>query len=361
LFKAKPWWLNRIFLGLALFLVIVAAWEFKWKPQYRPYYENGVRSYQAGDYLRALEEMNQAYRIAPNSVDVIMMEGWVNLKLKRYEEARMYFNRVLRIDPRVEEARMGQAFVALDTGRGEIEYSTLTKYLGKRAADPNVAILIAGALAQEGKNREAAELYLKLASDRNYGKAANLALREILGLEGFNDPVTIAAAKTPKPSQMQVVFRAQPGSMQRLTNGDWQPYYVNGVDLGPAAPGFYPNTPPNDGMLYRDWIARAERLGGNTLRVYTLLPPAFYRAFLKHKQAGGRLDLYQQIWVPDPPNRDLYDASFVETTKAEIRYAIDAIHGNGDVPRSRARGSGIYSVDISPYVSGVLFGREVEP
>jgi hypothetical protein len=361
LFRRKPWWLNRIFIGLAAFLVMVGAWEFKWKPQYRPFYENGVRFYQAGDYSRALEEMNQAYKIAPNSVDVIMMEGWVNLKLKRYEEARMYFTRALRIDPRLEEARMGQAFVTLDTGRGEIDYSTLAKYLGKRTADPNVAILIAGALAHEGKNREAAEVYLRLASDRNYGRAANVALREILGLEGFNDPISLAAAKTSKPSQTQVLFRADQSSMLRLTPSGWQRYYVNGVDLGPAAPGYYPNTPPNDGSLYRDWIERAEKLDGNTLRVYTLLPPAFYRAFAKHKQAGGRIDLYQQIWVPDPPNRDLYDPKFVETVKAEIRYAIDAIHGNGDVPKSRARGSGLYSLDVSHYISGILFGREIEP
>lgn len=359
--RRKTWWSNRLFLGLVVFLVLVGLWEFKWKPQYRPYYESGVRAYQAGDHQRALLEMDAAYRIAPNSVDVIMMEGWINLKLKHYEEARNFFDRVLRIDPRVEEAQMGAAFVALDTGRGTVEYAKLAKYLGKRTADPNVAILIAHALALEGRNREAVEVYMKLSRDRNYGHAANIALQEILGLEGFNDVPSADLASTPKPKQMQVLFRAADGKMNKLSGGVWKPYYVNGVDLGPASPGFYPGAPPSDGSLYRDWIERAEEINGNTLRVYTLLPPAFYRAFKKHKEAGGKVDLYQQIWIGDPANRDLYDPKFVETTKAEIRYVVDAMHGRGDVPPARARGSGMYSQDVSPYISGWLFGRELEP
>jgi tetratricopeptide (TPR) repeat protein len=361
LLKRKPWWLNRIFVGLLVFFFVVGLWTFKWKPQYRPYYENGVRFYQNGEYMNALVEMDRAYQIAPNSTDVIMMEGWINLKLKRYEEARMYFGRVLRIDPRIEEAQMGAAFVALDTGRGQVDYLTLAKYLGKRTADPNIAILIAHALAQEGKNRDAAEIYLKLERDKNYGKAANIALKEILGLEGSNDLPTVGFADTPKPAQTQVLYRADSDGMYELTASGWQKYYVNGVDLGPAAPGYYPNLPPNDFSLYRDWIKKAEEIKGNTLRVYTLLPPAFYRAFARHKESGGKIQLYQQIWIGDPPNRDLYDPKFYETTKAEIRYAIDAIHGHGDVPKSRARGSGLYSQDVSRYVSGILFGREIEP
>jgi tetratricopeptide (TPR) repeat protein len=285
----KPWWLNRLFVGLFVFLVLVGFWQFKWKPQYRPYYENGVRAYQNGDYHFALYQMDQAYRIAPNAVDVIMMEGWINLKMKRYEEARMFFDRVLRIDPRVEEARMGAAFVALDTGRGTIDYLTLAKYLGKRSSDPNVAILVAHALAHDGKNREAADIYLKLQYDKNYGKAANIALRDILGLEGFSDDPSTGFADSHRPAQMQVLFRADQGKMKRLTNTGWQPYYVNGIDLGPAAPGFYPSGAPNDGAMYRDWIRRAEELGGNTLRLYTLLPPSFYRAYKKHRDGGSNV------------------------------------------------------------------------
>jgi hypothetical protein len=75
---------------------------------------------------------------------------------------------------------------------------------------------------------------------------------------------------------------------------------------------------------------------------------------------GGKITLYQQIWVSEPPNNDLYEPKFVEQTKAEIRYVVDAIHGAGDVPPKRARGNGIYDQDISPNVGAILLGRELE-
>src|SRR5262245_46579328 len=135
--KLKFWLTNRVVIGLIVFFTLIGFWEFSWKPQYRGFYEQGVVYYQAGRYQEALNEFNTAYNIAPNAVDVLMMQGWVNLKLRRYEEARMFFDRVLRIDPRVEEARMGAGFVALDTGRGDIDFTVLAKYLGKRSADPD--------------------------------------------------------------------------------------------------------------------------------------------------------------------------------------------------------------------------------
>ena len=354
------WLTNRVVVGLVVFFVAVGLWEFKYKPQYHPFYEQGVARYQAGQYQDAMTEFERAYAIAPNAVDVIMMQGWTNLKLKRYEEARMFFGRALAIDPRLEEARMGSAFVTLETGRGTIDYKTLVKYLGKRSADPNVAILAAGALVREGKNREAAELYLRLSFDRNYGKAARLALNEILGLEGTNDPESMEFSNTPRPQQMKVEYRAADDAMWKLTASGWEKYYVTGVDLGPGSPGFYPAAPPQNAATYAEWIRQAEQMNSNTLRVYTLLPPAFYRAFRHHMEAGGKIKLYQQIWIGDPPDRDLYDPKFVEETKAEIRYVLDAIHGRGDVPLKHARGSGLYTADISSAISGLLLGRELE-
>src|SRR5205085_7098738 len=92
-----------------------------------------------------------------------------------------------------------------------------------------------------------------------------------------------------------------------------------------------------------------------------LMPPAFYRAYRHHAESGGKLALVQQIWVDDPPQKDLFNTAFVEQTRAEIRYVIDAIHSHGTVPQKHARGSGIYNIDIAQHVAGILFGRELEP
>jgi Tfp pilus assembly protein PilF len=358
--RLKFWLTNRVVIGLVVFFTLIGFWEFRWKPQYRGFYEQGVVYYQAGQYQEALTEFNTAYNIAPNAVDVLMMQGWVNLKLKRYEEARMFFDRVLRIDPRVEEARMGAGFVALDTGRGDIDFTVLAKYLGKRSADPNVAILIAGSLVKEGKNREAADIYLHLLNNRDYGKAAHEALSAMLGTTVGDEKPSIAFADTPRPAQLQANYRAADGAMWTKSGNGWQKYYVAGMNLGPGAPGYYPGSPPTEPHYYADWIENAERMNANTLRVYTLLPPSFYRAFKAHTRSGGKVRLYQQVWVGDPPNKDLYDPKFVEDTKAEIRYVVDAIHGQGDIPLKYARGSGLYIDDVSADVSAILLGRELE-
>src|SRR6185369_17727094 len=142
---------NRVILGTIAIFVLVGLWEFAWKPQYRPPYEVAIQRYKAGDYQTGLTDIERAYEIAPNSMDVIVMRGWFLLKLHRFEEARIYFDRALRIDPREEEAQLGNAFVTLETGKGRLDSSVLTKIMGKRAGDPNVRIIVAGALRQEGR------------------------------------------------------------------------------------------------------------------------------------------------------------------------------------------------------------------
>ena len=358
--RRNLWFLNRVYIGLAIFLVLVGFWEFSWKPQYRPYYEQGVRYYQAGRYMDALAQFDHAYAIAPNSMDVVMMEGWTNLKLNRFDDARLYFDRVIRNAPHIEEAQIGAAFVAMETGRGKLDYKILAKYLGKRLNDPNVAILVAGALLQDGRTFEAAEMFYRLQNDPNYGESALVAWKRIYGLEGSDDPAPTSLPQRSKAPQLQTVYRAANGGLWSLEGSEWKKFYVKGVNLGPGAPGYYPAAPPHDVKLYAKWLQDSEELGANVIRAYTLLPPAFYRAYKKHVDKGGKITLYQQIWVSDPPNKDLYDPKFVEETRAEIRHAVDAIHGSAEVPPKRARGNGIYTHDIARNVSALLLGRELE-
>lgn len=352
--------LNRVFAGLAIFLILVGFWEFKWKPQYRPYYEQGVAYYQKGRYLDALNEFTTAYNIDSNKLDVILMMGWANLKLKHFEEARFYFERAIIIDPRTEEAQMGAAFVALETGRGTLDVKLLNKILGKRGGDPNARILAAGALVQEGSNLEAAAIYRDLVNDRSYGHAAQVALEELYGLKGFaSDRAPEAMPEVKRPAQTQVRYRAAEGAMWQLGRNGWEKMYVDGINLGPEAPGYHPSSMPTDGEMYATWVQQAAQLNANVVRAYTLLPPAFYRAFKHYLDQGGKLMLYQQVWVSNPPNKDLYDDKFMEEMRAEIRYAVDALHGRGNVRPKKARGSGLYLTDVSSQVGAILLGSEL--
>lgn len=351
---------NRVFIGAIAIFVMVGVWEFKLKPQYRPLYEQAIQHYQKGEFQAGLTDIERAYDVAPNAMDVIVMRGWFLLKLHRFEEARIYFDRALRIDPREEEAQIGAAFVALETGRGTFNTSILSKILGKRLGDPNIRIVVAGALRQEGKLVEAAEMYRSLAHDKNYGPAAQIALEQIYGTSS-GEEAQGELAKNVRPSTLQVRYRAADQAMWRWTGSDWKKQYIVGVNLGPGSPGHYPAAPPDDIETYSRWIGDTSKANANVLRVYTLLPPSFYRAYRKYISEGGTLSLYQQVWIGDPPYRDLYEPAFVEETKAEIRYAVDALHGRGVVPPKHARGSGIYTANVAEHVGAILFGRELEP
>jgi tetratricopeptide (TPR) repeat protein len=360
--RRRFWFTNRVVLGLTAFLILTALWEFKWRPQYRGDYEEGVRLYESGKYLQAENAFDQAYRIAPNALGVIIMEGWTHLKLNRLEEARFYFNRAVRIDPRSEEAQLGLSFVALETGRGELDPALLARILQSRKDDSNVMILLAGAQERLGNYFQAAEIYSRLQTDKDYGETARLALQNIFGLSGFKDNAISAFPSFQRSSRLQVNYRAGDGALWvRTTTGDWSKFYVQGVDLGGTAPGYRPTSLPNEGAHYADWLNDASQLHVNTLRVYTLLPPAFYRAFHHYVADGGRLSLIQQIWVAEPDHQDLFQPGFEEQTKADIRYVVDAIHGRGQVPPKRTRGSGVYEFDLADCVSAYVLGRDMDP
>jgi len=352
---------NRVILGMLIFFIAVAFWVFRIREQYQPLYKEGVVDYQKGQYSDALDKFSRAYNISPNAQDVILMMGWTNLKLRRFEEAGYYFNRALKLDPKTEEARLGAGFVALETGRGTMDLAVLQALLDRRRDDPSVKLLVAGALVRLGRHMEASTIFKELRDDKDYGKSAQSALDAMFGLAGFNDPIPDRLAPASKSAQTQVRFRAAEGAIWRQAAGGWEKFYVAGVNLGSAAPGFYPGSPPTRADTYADWLSKAAAVNANTVRAYGLMHPAFYRAFRHHRDGGGKLTLYQQITVDVPPGNDLFDPKFIEDIKTQIRYSVDALHGRAEVPPRPGRTSGVYDGDISPYVSGILFGREFDP
>ena len=144
------WAKNRLVLGLAVFFAAMSAWEFGLKPQYRPMYERGIVLYHDGRYEPALREFERAYQVEPNAVEVIVMMGWSNLKLRRYEEARFYFQRAERIDPRNDEARLGRAIVAWHGGQ-RLDVKQIERLAVRYADDAEVQALLVAARRQQSQ------------------------------------------------------------------------------------------------------------------------------------------------------------------------------------------------------------------
>lgn len=351
---------NRVWMGLLIFLIGVGVYEFKWKPQYKPLYEKGIKFYHDGQYNNALDTLQQAYSVAPNATDVSMMLGWTELKLRHYEEARYFFGRTLKIDPENDEARIGNAFVAVETGRGELDPDLLKRILEKRKTDPNVRVLVAAALANSGHGYQAAGMYRSMVHDPHYGATARAALDDLYGISAFAGDKTATEMPVLRRSpQLHYEYRAFNKAFWHLSNNNWQSSYMEGVNFSPGAPGYFPSMPPNDGSLYAQWLKEAAQLNTNALRVYTLLPPSFYRAYSHYTEGGGTMSLVQQVWVPEPPGDDLYNRQFTEDVKKEVRFVIDAIHGRGEVPPLPSGGGGLYDIDIADHVAALMIGGDV--
>src|SRR5579863_6230354 len=231
--KRRTWLLNRVVLGLVAMLALVGFREFEWKPQYRGYYEAAIRLYQSGNFREAQQQLDKAYSIAPNAVDVMVMEGWTHLKLNQLEDARFYFTRAVRIDPRTDEAQIGLAFVALETGHGDLDPDLLERILKARKGDPNVMILLAGALGKQGRYFEAQKIYNRLVDNKDYGSAAQLALQDMFGLRGFSDAAPSGFAAIERPAELQIRYRAGDGAFWKTdAQGAPEKLYLQGVDLG---------------------------------------------------------------------------------------------------------------------------------
>lgn len=159
-------------------------------------------------------------------------------------------------------------------------------------------------------------------------------------------------------------FKTGEGKLwRRAEGGKWEPFTVKGVNLGPALPGRGFTEFPKDPGLYLSWFSGMRDLNLNALRVYTLLPPEFYRALRSFNAAnpGRELCLLQEIWPEEhPPEGNLLDGDYTAAFLNEIDLTVKALHGEADVPQRKGRAWGLYDADVSPWTAAYLIGRELE-
>ncbi len=355
--------INRIYLFTAALLAFLSFYELRIKPQSRPLYERALAYYRNRDYEKSLTELERAYRIEPNSTAILMLRGWCHLKLRQFDQAQENFGRASRLEPDLAEPKLGLAYVVLETGQGEAPVAGMQALLSQQPGNSDFRLAAAAAFRESGRNLEAADAFRILMNSGKYGEVARKNLLDLYGLEGLEEPIPDGLPTRERPAQLQLQFRASGSVLQHLTNGAWKPFYVKGVNLDVAGPGAFPSEPPGRTDKYLETLGRISQMGANTIRVYRLLPPAFYRALKTHNEKSGlpRLYLLQQIGLIGQDAANLFDSATIEPARAEIRYAIDALHGQGNVPPLNGSASGLYTVDVSEYVLGLALGRALEP
>lgn len=181
-------------------------------------------------------------------------------------------------------------------------------------------------------------------------------------LEAGADPRT-PLPRPPRPATAVVPARTAGERFEVFARGTWQSFYVQGINLGTALPGRFPSQFPVDDSTYAAWLALMAAARANTVRVYTILPPAFYRAFRAWNAAHPEQPLWlvQGVWAEPPPDDDYDDLAWLVAFRSEMRRVVDVVHGRARIPARSGHAFGRFDADVSDRVLAFLIGREWEP
>ena len=350
---------NRIVISILVIICGIYLWEFWIKPITGPIYTEAVAEYKNGNYIRSLELLERAARIDPNDAAILALMGWNHLKLgdpKTAEEP--YFRRAYELAPDVEDITLGYAYAEIALGKFEQARMLLGRLRTAGVDSPDMLVAQGALFREQGQYREAAEQFQLALSRDPANELAAKNLRELLNVSGDLRNVQVAFGPLVRPAQLQVSFRAKGDYFERRSGANWEPIYLAGVTLSSALPGFFPSDSGADPAMYADWLNRIGDLGANSIRVYTIMPPAFYRALLEFNKNRSSQPLYllQGIGCGDPPRDDMFEGTYYEQCRKSIRSIVDVIHGRGDVAAGNGHAGGVYTTDVSQWVAGFIVG-----
>lgn len=292
------------------------------------------------------------------AADSALEGGWQAYRSNSIEKALQGFDRAYRLCPQNLDALVGLGFAQLRRGRATRADSLFRTVLARSSTNSD---------AWEGRARSALQLGDTVAAVAAGQRALTLAPTN-QDLRSLLDRIGQAWSRTPlragpRPAKLQLVARTQGRRFEISTALGWRPFYIQGVNLGVALPGRYPSEFPTDSALYAGWLDTLAAMNANTLRVYTILPPSFYRALrawnLSHPDRT--LWLMHGVWAELPPNHDFNSAGWESEFQTEMRRVVDLIHGAATIPLRPGHAGGRYDADVSSWVLGYIIGREWEP
>jgi hypothetical protein len=164
----------------------------------------------------------------------------------------------------------------------------------------------------------------------------------------------------------QTKFRTQQDHIEIYEQQTWSPFFVKGVNMGAALPGYDPGDLPISKEQYLSWFGLIQDMGANTVRVYTILKPVFYDALVEYNERHTDKPLYfiQGVWTPEEElieKKDAYLAEIYEHFQKEIADAVGAVYGSIDIPEHFGKASGIYRSNAGAYLLGWHIGTEWDP
>jgi len=142
--------------------------------------------------------------------------------------------------------------------------------------------------------------------------------------------------------------------------------FVAGVNLGPTIPGHQPGEQAIGREHFLRWFPQMAEWGFRAVRVYTIMPPAFYQELRAYNLANPEapLLLIHGVWIPEErfyETFDLFDPEIVAEFRTEIERAVEVVHGGIVVPDRPGHAGGAYDADVSPWLMSWAIGVEWDP
>lgn len=172
--------------------------------------------------------------------------------------------------------------------------------------------------------------------------------------------------ETANSEQQHYNARIQGKAFEVLNDGKWEPIVIKGVNIGMGKPGVFPGEAAITEEEYYRWFKHIAEMNANTIRVYTLHPPGFYRALAKYNREHADQPLYvlHGVWINEhnlEESLDAYEKENMAQFQQEMKRMVDVIHGNVYIKHEPGHASGLYDADVSKYVIGWVLGIEWYP
>ncbi|MGH9521375.1 MAG: tetratricopeptide repeat protein, partial [Terriglobales bacterium] len=329
-------------------------------PQIDQLYSQAVEQYSDGNYRAAADTLEEARRFR-ETARVNALLGWSYWRLEDPKRAEAAFTRAHRSDPSLDDAKLGLAFASMALDHVSTALPLLEDLTLVHPGDNEIRTALGSAYEQSGQNEKAAQVYCQWLDLDPENAAAKEELLKIFGYATYRPDLPFAVPPINRPAQTQLLFRTHGERLQALTGGEWKDIYSVGVNIGPGRPGEFASTVSRDFSTYAAWFEQIGAMHANTIRVYTILPPAFYQALRAYdEKARQPLWLIQEVWIDDAVE-DLYASSTQEEFRNELHSTIDVLHGHADIPFRHGHNYGIYTADVSLWTLALAVGREVEP
>lgn len=296
-------------------------------PQLAAQVDAGWRLYRGGDAAAADSTFGRVLALCPDDRSALVGRGYAATRMNDLSRAAALLDRALAAAPADYDAL---------TGRGMLAW---------RQGDPATA-------------RRAFEAVLRTAP-------RDSVARSYLERLGVVDTTRLRPYR--RPTARVVVARAGRRVLEVSDGrGGWRPHWIKALNVGAALPGRHPSEFPADAATYERWIAMAAEMNVNTLRVYTIHPPHFYRALRRWNLAhpASPMWLIHGVWTELPPGplEERYDdPAWSAGFRAEMRNVVDVLHGRAAIAARPGHAWGLYDADVSPWTLAYITGREWEP